>query len=66
MISIMPKYIKDKNDIPFAFKAGFTHCRIQGTGINFLHFAETFGLWMTLACKGQIRFITALLSPRRY
>lgn len=30
-----------------------THCKMQGTGINFLHFAETFGLWMTLACKGR-------------
>lgn len=54
----MPKCIKDKNNITFGFMAGFTYCRIQGTGINFLHFAETFGLWMTLAYKGQIRFIT--------
>lgn len=28
-----------------------THCKMQGTGINFLHFAETFGLGMTLACR---------------
>lgn len=62
----MPKCIKDKNNITFGFMAGSTYCRIQGTGINFLHFAETFGLWMTLAYKGQIRFITVLLSLQRY
>lgn len=62
----MPKCIKDKNNLTFAFIVGFTYCRIQGTGINFLHFAETFGLWMTLACKGQSRFITVSLSLQRY
>lgn len=30
-----------------------THCKMQGTGMNFLHFAETFGFWIPLACKGH-------------
>lgn len=28
-----------------------THCKMQGMGINFLHLAETFGLWVILACR---------------
>lgn len=28
-----------------------THCKMQGTGINFLHLAETLGLWVALACR---------------
>lgn len=28
-----------------------THCIMQGKGMNFLHLADTFGLWVTLACR---------------
>lgn len=58
--AILWAWLKGRNEIcasmyefTFACLAGPTYCKMQGTGINFLHFAETFGLWMTLACKKQ-------------
>lgn len=58
--AILWAWLKGKNEMcasmykfTFACPAGPTYCKMQGTGINFLHFAETFGLWMTLACEKQ-------------
>lgn len=45
----MPKCSRGKCICVFVVSP--THCKMQGTGINFLHFAETFGHWVTLTCR---------------